>query len=138
MCKLELIIPPAEAQSFMDMLRTRFDEVLNVLSNVHLEKAQASKQEDRDAINQMVETTIGFKKASEIVVGGMRSWLLTTAKALLKEGNSENGQLLNSVGRLELDLGSLPEALACFTKCLRITEKEAGLEHPLVAVAKNK
>ena len=136
LCKLELIIPPAEAQPFMDMLLTRFDEILKVLSDVQLEKAQASKQEDRIAINEMVQTTIGFQKASEIVTGGMRSWLLNTARALLKK-NAENRELLYNVGLLEIDLGSLPEALACLTECLRITEAEVGHEHPHTATTRN-
>ena len=87
----------------------------------------------------MVRTTIGFQKASEIVVGGMRSWLLGTAKALLKkEGNAENRQLLRNVGLLEKDLGSLSEAMAHFTACLRIVQAEVGPEHLLVADTQHK
>ena len=67
----------------------------------------------------------------------IRHWLLTTALKIL-EVDPCNAELLSGVGKLELELSMLSEAMGHFKKCLEIREAEFGCDHPLVADTYNK
>ena len=81
--------------------------VLEVLSSIDAEKAQATHASDKEMIMGMIRTRPGgVQEFNTAIVGALRAWLLKIAKALLEEDcNADNTGLLRGVGNLETQLG---------------------------------
>ena len=132
LCKLELIMPPAEAVRFMRSLLEQFAEIQIALARVDLEHAQASKPADREAINEMVRQGVGFVKANGIVIAALKRWLVEVAwKALdaMPVAERATSELINGLGTLLFDQGRLSDAELLFNEALDGRRTELGDRH---------
>ena len=127
----EVMLADEEERDLQTTLSERFEMVLEVLSSIDAEKAQATHASDKEMIMGMIRTRPGgVQEFNTAIIGALRAWLLKTAKALLEEdGNEENTGLLTGVGHLGRELGSIPEALTSYTKCLHIDQALHGPDH---------
>lgn len=139
-CKLEIIMPPSEESSFNDALQTDFDRIVGILSDVDVEKANASVVADKDSILQLVRNGMGFTAVNQAVVAGLRDWLLEMATMALENFSpDERGTsvLIRSLGGLLQKLGKRDQAEPLCCEALAACQDTLGDTHPSTLTALN-
>jgi len=71
----EIIMPVDQEEAMINSLNDDINNLLDVLSNTHIENAMASKQEDRRKILTLVEEKIGFTHFNSRVNALLIEWI---------------------------------------------------------------
>jgi len=113
-CQLEIIMPPAEACDFAQELKqpsNASDSGINALwaalKDIHVEKAEASVQSDKDHILQLVREGVGYGQLDSAVLGKLGAWFtevaVADAQAKLKVSSGTIATLLGGRGGKKAD-----------------------------------
>ena len=131
--ELCVALPPSEKIELERMLRSEFDKIIHILTNVDMERSEAFLPSDRDEIHRIVREQCdgGFNGVNSVLCGGLRSWLARTALSLVDqvtkgEEDSETLVLMNQVGALLRDQGRLEEAAMLLRRAVAAGERDAG------------
>ena len=81
---LHVALSPAERAGFEKALVDDFDSIMQALSEVDAERAEAFKQADQEKIQGLVRE-LGFAQVNELICARLREWLLETARRLAVE-----------------------------------------------------
>ena len=76
--ELCVALPPSERMELERMLNYEFDEIVNILTNVHVEHSEAFKASDKNEIHRFVrdECDGGFNGVNGVICDGLRKWLV--------------------------------------------------------------
>eukprot|EP00049_Salpingoeca_infusionum_P019368 m.361582 g.361582 ORF g.361582 m.361582 type:complete len:760 (+) comp19698_c0_seq1:87-2366(+) len=106
---LSILIPKSEATGFRNGVLGNFRAVLDVMTHVNAEKAEAWNLSDRDMIFNAIKQDVGFDHLNALVKGHMRKWLLDTSEGFIDAFESQDGSGKESMelARLCLQVGSI-------------------------------
>jgi tetratricopeptide (TPR) repeat protein len=138
-CKISVVMPPAEAA---DMRKTLTSGPINnpklweALQNVKIEHAQASVQEDKDRILQLISSSTGFHALNSTVVTCLRKWIVDTCQEILSNldeeleagsiGQQDLARTCARLGYVMRDMQQPERALAAVTRAVE-KFKSSGL-----------
>ncbi len=71
---LEVVMAPEEVGAFEKALVEEFETLVTRTCTVNVERAEASKAEDKERIFQALRETLGFEEVNKQVIGRMREW----------------------------------------------------------------
>ena len=133
--KLEICLPAVEQKAFADFLVEKgSDKVIVKMVGMDVQRAEAWKKEDRDAILNAVKVYPGG--ASEVnkrIKDQMRSWLIESAKSALNTLDVEKratSALLIDVAVLLSKQAKYADAEPLFREALDGRRRELGDAHP--------
>jgi tetratricopeptide (TPR) repeat protein len=136
-CTLHVVLNQADVDGFEGLLRSRFDEIADVLGRLDARDAQISKVEDRAYILGEVEKLDGgLGQVTKTVCGAVREWLAEEGRAAVRrvagtaEGRSASSlTLINQVGALLNAQGRLGEAEPLYVEALEGYRETLGDRH---------
>jgi len=130
----EVLLPAAERLDFERTLVADFGAVALALSTVDVQRAEAHKPEDRDAIFAAVAGAPGgAEHLNATVLDLLRAWLLSSGRAALAAVPTEEratSSLLRNLALLLVDLGKLAEAEELSREELEGLQFHLGPKHP--------
>jgi hypothetical protein len=96
--ELCIALPPSERIVLEEMLMNEFEEIINIMTNVQIEKSQAFLTEDQNEIHRIVneQCTNGYNGVNTIICNGLRNWLIETSELLLQRQG--DGGIDNKIG----------------------------------------
>ncbi|EDQ92500.1 uncharacterized protein MONBRDRAFT_22231 [Monosiga brevicollis MX1] len=133
--QLDIRLPEAEVDGFVEALADNHNEVMDMLVRVEAQKAEASKASDRDMIFKTVEETVGFPELNTKIKAQLRAWCLEQALVAVRDRESEDGKSMNfanfcnHVGIVLSAFGEFDKALEISIKALEICLATRGEEH---------
>ena len=122
-CKLHVVLSPADADGFADLLAYRFTEIDKIVGGVDARDAQISKVDDREYIlGEVAKLEGGLGAVTETVCAALRGWLKDEGRAALARlpaaERATSVLLLACLGLLLQDMGKVEEAKAsCSSGC---------------------
>ncbi|EDQ84735.1 uncharacterized protein MONBRDRAFT_29879 [Monosiga brevicollis MX1] len=142
--QLDIRLPEAEVDGFVEALADNHNEVMDMLVRVEAQKAEAFKASDRDMIFKTVEETVGFPELNTKIKAQLRAWCLEQALVAVRNRESEDGKSMkfahfcNQVGLVLSAFGELDKALEISIKALEICLATRGEEHIHTATMYNR
>jgi hypothetical protein len=130
-------MPPADAKGLVEALDNDFACVERKLCTIDAEKAKAREADDLENIHRMIKGMGGFTKVNELVLGGMRKWVLAEMKEELEKranrGVSSNlavrlGDFMRALGRTKDGKEHLIRVLEEREKLLSVEPSSATLK----------
>lgn len=138
--EFELIMSADNARDFERSLIDEFDTLARIVSEVNLQRAQATENEDRVRIFRVIEDSkADFLTVNQLVVSKLREWFAKTGRAALERLRPEEqdlSPLINNVATLLLGQGKFQEAHTLLQRFCAAVEKY-GPGHHLVGTALN-
>ncbi|EDQ89695.1 uncharacterized protein MONBRDRAFT_25293 [Monosiga brevicollis MX1] len=134
--QLDIRLPTAEIEGFLNALGENADEVLNMLVRVQAQKAEAFQPNDRDMIFKTIEDTLGFTKLNARIKDQLRAWCIDQARvaardALAAAPQSDNtAKICFRVGSVLGEFGQIPDAMAHYDRAIDIVTSTLGPKHP--------
>lgn len=114
-CSYHVVIPPSQRDAFIEALCNDFDTIMQVISAVDVEKADATVPSDREGVLRDVRASEGgVAHCNQVVCEGVRNQVRLIAEEVLAEMDTEGRadralwQLLNGLGRLYQDQVGAP------------------------------
>ena len=132
---LDIIMPPADAKGLIEALCDNdFTCVENKLCTIDAENAKAREELDLQNIRRMISGMGGFVKVNELVLVGMRKWILAVMQEELKRDAAgfssmlavRIGDFLRSMGRIKDGTEHLFRVLEEREKLLSAEPSNAG------------
>ena len=81
----EIVVPPAERETFLTQIQDDFGLVMNVLSEIDVRTASSREDCDRAAILGLVnEVAGGADEVNRALKEALRQWVLSTAMAAVR------------------------------------------------------
>lgn len=132
--RLRFVLSPDAAEQFeQEALSQEFDQILQVLANIDVRKADAYKTGDKDMILGFIEESAeGAKGLNQSVAASLRDWLVSNGRLIVEKrtrthaNSAKLSQILVNYGRLLGDQAQndeeREEARACFEEALSIDE----------------
>lgn len=135
--QLSIDLPSSEVEGFKAGVIEDEDSLIQVLSDVQAEQAEAKSSTDKELIFSVIqESDGGFQHVNQQVKKGLRSWYIEQLKILIKEEPDNSTLLLHSASIME-SFDFFNDALFYYNEHLSITMKAFGEDHPDVATACN-
>eukprot|EP00658_Telonema_sp_P-2_P042488 TRINITY_DN30509_c0_g1_i1.p1 TRINITY_DN30509_c0_g1~~TRINITY_DN30509_c0_g1_i1.p1 ORF type:complete len:541 (-),score=110.76 TRINITY_DN30509_c0_g1_i1:8-1630(-) len=127
-CTLELIMPPHQDGSFRRTLTEDFEKIWKSLSQVDVEKAEATIAADKHTIHELVKEEMGFIPVNTAVGDALRKWVADAGNSALKTmGSDQDGsELAALVYALLHDLGELDQASELCRRALQARRAAHG------------
>lgn len=127
---LEIIMPPADAKGLVEALDNDFACVENKLCTIDAAKAKAREEADLRNIHRMISDMGGFGRVNEIVLGGMRKWILAEMQDEFKRCNAAgfSGNLAVRIGDLMRSMGRTKDGEEHLIRVLEEREKLLSAE----------
>jgi tetratricopeptide (TPR) repeat protein len=138
-CKISVVMPPAEAADMRKTLTSgpiSNPKLWEALQNVKIEHAQASVQEDKDRILQLISSSTGFHSLNSTVVTCLRNWIISTCQEILSNldeeveagsiGQHDRARTCARLGYVLRDMQQSECALAAVTRAVELF-KSCGL-----------
>ena len=98
-CPVTIIMPPREKEVLVDELLDGLDRLYDALSKTKIQNAQATYEEDRQTILQMIERSVGYNALNNAVNHCLRSWVRNVIDEIIddyfKRGEGGNSSELN-------------------------------------------
>ncbi|EDQ91347.1 uncharacterized protein MONBRDRAFT_36252, partial [Monosiga brevicollis MX1] len=141
--QLDIRLPEAEVDGFVDALAEDSDAVMDMLVRVQAEKAEAFKASDRAMIFQTVEATLGFTELNARIKAELRGWCLEQALVAARAREVEDGEgagfasFCMQIGKVLREFGEYEQALEYYGKALKIRLATLGEAHPDTATTYN-
>jgi hypothetical protein len=130
----EVIMAPRHAAAFRTQLVRDYNSVVRRTMIVDVEKAKAREAADEANIRRMLEAPgLGYLRANQLVIGAMKEWMVTEARAALAALSPEERQestLSYYLSLLLKDMGRLAEAEALARENLATSRHILGNDHP--------
>lgn len=164
-CELSIVMPPRERDRMAAQLFSSFgrqvdmgiDSLYKALNNVDLEKAQASVEQDRIRIHDLIRERIGFQAVNLLVRDRLRQWVRHVIDQLVQERaehekrsedeeKNEDHDMMNAaklsyctflkkVGDIYDLYGDFPAAHEMYKKCCDLRQDVLGFDNLDVAEA---
>ena len=120
---LSIYLPACEVQQLRVGVMKSQHSVIQALSHIQAEKAEAKTLSDRNMIFEVIRNSVGgFLDVNKRVKNELRSWYVTQLKTLT-DLEPENHQLLGKTGAIIEHFGDLDEGLLYFKKTLDVQLK---------------
>ena len=111
--------------------------VVQALSDIQAEKAEAKTESDKISILEVIRTSEGgFSEVNRRVKDELRSWYIQQLKALTNQ-EPDNYDLLEQIGVVIHKFGNVNEALSYHNSSLAVKQKTVGEDHQGVATSYN-
>eukprot|EP00557_Chaetoceros_sp_GSL56_P001646 CAMPEP_0176503402 /NCGR_PEP_ID=MMETSP0200_2-20121128/15343_1 /TAXON_ID=947934 /ORGANISM="Chaetoceros sp., Strain GSL56" /LENGTH=762 /DNA_ID=CAMNT_0017902689 /DNA_START=2361 /DNA_END=4649 /DNA_ORIENTATION=- len=154
-CNLMIAMPPEEELKMIESVLRGEDvdegtggihDLYDALNNTNIEDAQASREDDRKRILQMVEETTGAEVLNNQVNDMLRKWIskildeFAARESLGPNGEAEQIRLawmLNRIGLVYDNQGEYDNALEYYERAHSIKNKVLGPDHPDLATTYN-
>lgn len=138
-CAVEIIMPPREKDNMLNNL-SRYKNLVKVLTATHIEKAEASKDVDRDNIMQLVNSTTGGSttlnsNVNKLLQSCFEKMILAAVEEREVYGSFDESSELKyarlcfDVGRVMSEQKDYDKALVLNHKALAVWEKVHGEDH---------
>ena len=102
--------------------QTNNECLIQALTDIQAQKAQAKVETDRDMIFDVIRKSGGgFPHVNEQVKNGLRSWYVEQLLGLVETSN--DSQLLLSVAKIMHPFGQYQEGMKCAQRCLQFTDE---------------
>jgi hypothetical protein len=123
--RLEVLMPPAQAQELHAALDTRFDTISAALSQIDTRRAEAEKPEDKEMIDAAVAASEGgFYAVNSRILESLREWLLQetreVAAARIAQHGSASTDALTARANLARLLGLLGHTAEAAMLCSEV------------------
>lgn len=133
--KLHVALSPDGRKEFWKNLVSNFHVIVNVISSIDAQQAEAFCKEDKKRIDDTIRNSVGFLRVNQLISDEMRIWLANSGKALLKSNDAEmsmkdRAQLISCLASLLKDQNKLDEAETYLRKGLSCYEEACGLDAP--------
>jgi tetratricopeptide (TPR) repeat protein len=144
-CDITIEMPKEEREDFKEAILDIPDiieEMLETFSNIHIDRANASVQEDKDNILKVVKAGVGVDSLNVTVAEMIRTWFFTQLKEFVNEldvdvekenyGGKFPSELTTgyrSLGYTFFRNGDYETAMHCFTKQVKLSEKCFGYDN---------
>jgi tetratricopeptide (TPR) repeat protein len=131
--KMEILLTKGDEAKFVDYLIDDFDVkhggVYEKISHIDIEKAEAFKQTDLDAIKEIVRTQLegGFARLNGIVFDELRKWIVAVGRKALgemKEDSARKRRLQHHLAFILGDMGHHEESLSMHQELLDLKEAD--------------
>ena len=106
-CKYYVVIPPSQRGGFIEALCYKFEKIMEVISAVKVEDADASVQSDREGVlHEVTASEGGVAHCNQVVCEGVRNQVRVIAEEVLAEMDAEGVEdealwsLCNGLARL--------------------------------------
>eukprot|EP00040_Diaphanoeca_grandis_P018978 m.99911 g.99911 ORF g.99911 m.99911 type:complete len:586 (-) comp27203_c0_seq2:345-2102(-) len=129
---LKILLPHEETTSLRSDVLKSYDSVMDMLTTIRFENAQATKVEDLHAISQVVaEMPGGAHQVNVVIKKHMRQWMLENVKACVDNGGEglEYARLLSQAGLIMMEHGNHILAVEYLHRCIAIETQELGRYH---------
>ena len=130
---LEVILPPRDEAKFLRELEQDYEGLCRRTMTVNAERATAEQPEDERNIRAVLtrEGSVGYLRATQLVVGCMQRWMGERALAALP-ANEDRGTsaLILNLAKMLQDQEKLGEAEPLFREALATRRRKLGNEHP--------
>lgn len=155
-CNLMIAMPPEEESKMIESVIAgeNADEgtggvhdLFDALNNTNIQDAQASREDDRNRILQMVEESTGAVVLNNQVNEMLREWFRKTLDdfATREHSDQPTGEaeqiklswMLNQIGLVYDNQGEYDKALEYFERAHSIKEMALGADHPDLATTYN-
>ena len=121
---LSIHLPEGEVQQLRAGVMKGADSIVQVLSEIQAEKAEAKTESDKNMIFDVIKNSEGgFLDVNKRVKNELRGWNTKQLKTLADQ-EPENHLLLGKIGGVFDAFGNLDEALAFYFNALEIQQKE--------------
>ena len=138
--RYEFVLPRAQNSAFIKSLGEEGNRFLELVSELDMEKADASREYDKKQIKALVHKDLGgYSKLNENVIGAIRKFCVNSSLRELRTMNEEQkstNNLLDNTALLLLDVGELETALQLFSESLSNKVRCFGTGHVSVADTK--
>ena len=135
--RYEFVLPRAQNSAFIKSLGEEGNRFLELVSELDMEKADASREYDKKQIKALVHKDLGgYSKLNENVIGAIRKFCVNSSLRELRTMNEEQkstNNLLDNTALLLLDVGELETALQLFSESLSNKVRCFGTGHVSVA-----
>ena len=139
--RYEFVLPRAQNSAFIKSLGEEGNRFLELVSELDMEKADASREYDKKQIKALVHKDLGgYSKLNENVIGAIRKFCVNSSLRELRTMNEEQkstNNLLDNTALLLLDVGELETALQLFSESLSNKVRCFGTGHVSVATTYN-
>ena len=117
--KLSVVLPPAQKSLFRTGIRKDCDSVVQALSDMQAEKADAYDPHDKAMIMEAIRGGIGFAKVNQDVKAFLRDWYIATTREIAASADGdEKGDYLQVAALILKGFGLFGEALAIHQEVL--------------------
>jgi hypothetical protein len=90
--RLEVVMPPAQAEALRVALDTQFDAISAALSQIDTRRAEAEKREDKNMVDAAVAASNrGFYGVNVIILWSLRMWLLKETREVAAARIAQHG-----------------------------------------------
>jgi len=137
-CKVEIIMPPKQKEEMFKSLRY-YDNLVGVLAATDIEKAEASKEEDKTKIMELVKRDTGVavlnKHVNDLLQNCIQRVILTAvddfgAQSDDRSMDLEFASLCFDAGYVMQEHNKYDDALILYNKALAVREKVLEKDHP--------
>ena len=135
-CTFEVAITPVQNEAFVQEITSSPKEFYQMLANIDVERSEAFRLAEKERIFNVIESSVGFSKLNDLVIGKMREWVFMAidenihqiANRSVKNAQLSGvgikeaqlkiwGSLLAKMGLL-VDMGYNPKACEIGEQCL--------------------
>jgi len=143
-CTAEIIMPEREKAAMISSLED-YNELYDVLGKTRIELAEASVDQDKKNILELVEKTVGFSDLNNKVNVLLREWIMGVLLSEAEKGDPkgkkkilDNATKLYHIATALEKMGNFDKSLELYNQCRSMREQWLDKDHLVTTMTYNK